>query len=139
MVENQYTSLDTAGYISDPNAKAERIFATYLATNFSQSNTFKGKLKSYFATLQRGGNQIEVVCRGVEQDLTELYGKYFTTVQVNVTASGKPKADGSLSTTVFNLNIEATLTSSSGTITLARALTLSNDRLKNVATMDFNV
>lgn len=72
-----YPTLDSTGWLTKPEAKADAVMLGYLQANYSQSVLFKGKVRSFQHTLQQTQHDIATLERTVKEDLAEIYGAYF--------------------------------------------------------------
>lgn len=77
-------SLDSSGLIFGPEEIGNRLLAYFFASNFSQSNSSQGSVKSLPWILQHwGSNQIEL--RGhIKSSLESLFKNYFNEVDFDV-------------------------------------------------------
>lgn len=134
MARQNYSSLSTAGIIKNPILIAENLFADYLGTNVSQSNTFD--LVSMASAVQKYGSN-EVGMRGqVQNDLMALFTSYFENVDVQVTTSIVSDQYGQGTESRYNLIMEVWFDADGNRSSLVQALQVENSTIKNIATIE---
>lgn len=77
-----YPTLDSTGWITKPEAKADAVMLGYLQANYSQSVLFQGKIRSFQYTLQQNQHNPSNLESAVEEDLQTIYGAYFDLAEV---------------------------------------------------------
>lgn len=136
MAENVYITLDSVGFLTTPESKAERILADYIGTNFSQSNVFYGKLKSLIYAVKNNTNDMSNLALQVSNDLTELYEKYLSGVVVDVRAVPTTTASGGVNDAVYELQMEVQFLSGSNVVQLAKSIMVDNKGLGRLMTIE---
>ena len=136
MAENVYPSLDSVGFLTTPESKAERILSDYIGTNFSQSNVFYGSLKSMIYAVKNNTNDMAGLANQVTNDLTELYGKYLSGVVVEVQAVPTVSPDGSVNDAVYELQMDVQFLSGSNVVQLAKSIMVDNKGLGRLMTIE---
>lgn len=136
MAENVYPTLDSVGFLTTPESKAERILSDYIGTNFSQSNVFYGSLKSMIYAVKNNTNDMAGLANQVTNDLTELYGKYLSGVVVEVQAVPTVSPDGSVNDAVYELQMDVQFLSGSNVVQLAKSIMVDNKGLGRLMTIE---
>lgn len=77
-----YPTLDSTGWITKPEAKADAVMLGYLQANYSQSVLFQGKIRSFQYTIQQNQHNQAMLVTAIEDDLKEIYGAYFDLAEV---------------------------------------------------------
>lgn len=107
-------SLTIDGWDTTPSTQMNKLFEYYQASDYSQSNTFRGKIVSLKYTLNRDIRPL-VLAENIKADLNILYGCYFDTVEPDV--STKDEGNG-----IVNIVINMTCIKDNETYHLARTL-----------------
>ena len=136
MAENVYPTLDSVGFLTTPESKAERILSDYIGTNFSQSNVFYGSLKSMIYAIKNNTNDMAGLANQVTNDLTELYGKYLSGVVVEAQAVPTVSPDGSVNDAVYELQMDVQFLSGSNVVQLAKSIMVDNKGLGRLMTIE---
>lgn len=136
MAENVYPTLDSVGFLTTPESKAERVLSDYIGTNFSQSNVFYGSLKSMIYAVKNNTNDMAGLANQVTNDLTELYGKYLSGVVVEVQAVPTVSTDGSVNDAVYELQMDVQFLSGSNVVQLAKSIMIDNKGLGRLMTIE---
>lgn len=136
MAENVYPTLDSVGFLTTPESKAERILSDYIGTNFSQSNVFYGSLKSMIYAVKNNTNDMAGLANQVTNDLTELYGKYLSGVVVEAQAVPTVSPDGSVNDAVYELQMDVQFLSGSNVVQLAKSIMVDNKGLGRLMTIE---
>lgn len=136
MAENVYPTLDSVGFLTTPESKAERVLSDYIGTNFSQSNVFYGRLKSMIYAVKNNTNDMASLANQVTNDLTELYGKYLSGVVVEVQAVPTVSPDGSVNDAVYELQMDVQFLSGSNVVQLAKSIMVDNKGLGRLMTIE---
>ena len=136
MAENVYPTLDSVGFLTTPESKAERILSDYIGTNFSQSNVFYGSLKSMIYAVKNNTNDMAGLANQVTNDLTELYGKYLSGVVVEVQTVPTVDPDGNVNDAVYELQMDVQFLSGSNVVQLAKSIMVDNKGLGRLMTIE---
>ena len=136
MAENVYSTLDSVGFLTTPESKAERILSDYIGTNFSQSNVFYGSLKSMIYAVKNNTNDMAGLANQVTNDLTELYGKYLSGVVVEVQAVPTVDSDGNVNDAVYELQMDVQFLSGSNVVQLAKSIMVDDKGLGRLMTIE---
>jgi hypothetical protein len=136
MAENVYPTLDSVGFLTTPESKAERALSDYIGTNFSQSNVFYGSLKSMIYAVKNNTNDMAGLANQVTNDLTELYGKYLSGVVVEVQAVPTVDPDGNVNDAVYELQMDVQFLSGSIVVQLAKSIMVDNKGLGRLMTIE---
>lgn len=106
MPANSLLTASRKGILTGVAEKADRSLAYYLASDASQSNLYKGNIRSLQGTIQKVGNNAAALKNQVEADLFALYIGLYDAVSVTVTITDVAW-DGS---SRFNIQIDVILT-----------------------------
>jgi hypothetical protein len=115
-------SLSDEGFISNKEVIIAKLFKYFLASNYSQSNTFYGDISSlsYIIATNIPNDKMRT---DLETTLIKLYGRYFDSVDFNVnietdnTDVAKIYIDGTLQDGVDVYNLSKTVAIQGSTIT----------------------
>lgn len=75
-----YPTLDTTGWVTKPEIKADAVLLNYLQANYSQSTIFQGKVRSFQYTLQKYQGDPTGLSIAVRDDCRDIFGAYFDIV-----------------------------------------------------------
>lgn len=76
-------TLGLDGFLNNKEMMMGKLFTYFMASEYSQSNTFHGKIASMKYALAVGKDKNDVA-RIMQTMLNNMYGKYFKNVDVNV-------------------------------------------------------
>lgn len=76
-------TLDVDGIIEDPVVKANRLFAYYMKSNFSQSTAYYGTVHSFKHDVRTAGMDKSEIALVVRKALTALFTPHFTSVNID--------------------------------------------------------
>lgn len=89
-------TLDTDGYLRDPAKISARLLEYFFRSDYSQTNSFRGHVKSLPWIISQNPNKIQEIKDGIESSLYNLFSAQFDAVLVTVnhemirdTTSGK--------------------------------------------------
>ena len=102
-------SLAPEGWVSTPSEMADYMLSHFFLSEFSRSQLFAGKVKSFVYILQDNQNNINGITRTTRDTLEEYFKNYFTGVAVEVIS--KEQSTGS---NVFDLHIYVGFTGNDG-------------------------
>lgn len=68
----------------DPKIKMKQIFINFITANYSQSHLYYGNITSLKALKNQYRDNIELLASKVQTALTDMYGRYYTKVEVEV-------------------------------------------------------
>lgn len=97
-------TLTLDGFLNTKKLQMSKLFEYYLASDYSQSNTFAGSVCSLKYVLAKSGGDAMTIKRGIESDLSALYGNHFSTVTPDVNVY-EPEGTGKI---VVEINVTAT-------------------------------
>lgn len=97
-------TLTLDGFLNTKKLQMSKLFEYYLASDFSQSNTFYGGVCSLKYVLAKSGGDAVSIKRGIESDLNKLYGNHFTSVTTDVGVY-EPEGTGKI---IVEINLSAT-------------------------------
>lgn len=82
-------SLTSVGYITNKNLQMTKLFSYFLASDYLQSNVFKGEIKSLKYLLTRSSRP-DILRQDLETTLSALYEPYYDNVIVQVDQEDLP-------------------------------------------------
>ena len=97
-------TLTLDGFLNTKKLQMSKLFEYYLASDFSQSNTFYGQVCSLKYILAKSGGDADTIRSGIVADLSKLYGNHFTTVTPDVNVY-QPEGTGKI---VVEIDLTAT-------------------------------
>lgn len=119
-------TLSTDNFISEPILKLDVLYAYFLSSEFSQSNTYKGEISSLKYLMQKNTGDSSMLVSDLISTLTTYLKRYFT--EVNVYAE---------MTDVTVIGVSIQVKDSEGVeATLDRALKLNNGKLDTYAEVE---
>lgn len=128
----QVPSLSAKGWLADPKAKADRLMAYYMTSNYSQTNLFRGEIVSLPKQIQQYGKSATDLRDYIQSDVERLFGAYFDSVSCEVTTDRPdPEDEGRL-----NITVSAFLTQDGQTYSLGRLIEVNNNIVNRI--MDIN-
>ena len=78
-------TLSSVGWVTQLAEKADRLFAYYMTSEFSQSTLCYGHVTSLTYHIQQYGNDAILLKKRVEEDLTQYLSRYFDNLDLEVT------------------------------------------------------
>ncbi len=119
-------TLSTDNFITEPILKLDTLYAYFLSSEFSQTNTYKGNIASLKYLMQKNTGDTSALVSDIISTLTVFLKRYFT--EVNVFAE-------MVDTTVIGVSIQ--VKDSDGVeATLERALRMTNGKLDTYAEVE---
>lgn len=118
MASNPLATLSRKGWLKGVAERADRQLAYYLASDASQSQLYKGSIRSLQATIQLYNTNGTRLGQAVEEDLNSLFNAIFDGVNVIVTVTDTA-TDGS---NRYNIAIDVTITEAGVTYQLGETL-----------------
>lgn len=83
---DNFNLVTLSGVITDPRAGLNYIMSCFFFSKYSQSDLFKGKIISLSQIIKEGGDNAADISNGIDRGLSDLLGRYFQVVNLNVTA-----------------------------------------------------
>lgn len=121
-------SLSSAGFIKDPAAKLEKVFAYFFIADYSQSNQHRGTIASLPYLIKTHGHRPEDLSDQIENTLRIVLSSYFDTADVKVSIKD-PLDDGP----EYDIVVQGTVVEQGKTHGLAKLLSVSNNTLNKVS------
>jgi len=98
-------TLSGAGFTNDGRVKLYKLFAYFIASDYSQTVLYYGNVSSLKYLLMKYGDDFTTLKSEINSTLMSMYRRYFPTVEVNTDVVEENGPDG----TVYNkLTIEIT-------------------------------
>lgn len=72
-----YPTLDTTGWLTKPEAKADAVLLGYLQASYSQSVLFAGQIRSLQYSIQQNQRNQAAMQQAVIDDCKEIFSAYF--------------------------------------------------------------
>lgn len=104
MATNPLVTLDTDGILTDPAKISSRLLYYFFKSDYEQSNTFRGMVKSLQHIIARNPNNIQNIKDDIESDLTKMFSAHFDDVKVLVSHNAIKDASGK-ETARVNINV----------------------------------
>ena len=119
-------TLSTDNFITEPILKLDTLYAYFLSSEFSQTNTYKGNIASLKYLMQKNTGDTSALVSDIISTLTVFLKRYFT--EVNVFAE-------MVDITVIGVSIQ--VKDNDGVeATLERALRMTNGKLDTYAEVE---
>ncbi|UQT02874.1 hypothetical protein TOTORO_00110 [Serratia phage vB_SmaS-Totoro] len=81
-----HASLNGYGYTKDPTIIADEIFGESIYSRTSQSEIYFGKIVSLDDMVRKYSERPTELCKEMEEQYTELFGRHFSDVRVDATS-----------------------------------------------------
>ena len=116
-------SLSDEGFITNKEVIIAKLFKYFLASNYSQSNTFYGDISSlnYIIATNTPNDKMRA---DLETTLIKLYGRYFDSVDFNVNIETD-------NTDVAKIYIDGTLQDGTNTYNLSKTVAIQGSTITN--------
>lgn len=116
-------SLSDEGFITNKEVIIAKLFKYFLASNYSQSNTFYGDISSlnYIIATNTPNDKMRT---DLETTLIKLYGRYFDSVDFNVNIETD-------NTDVAKIYIDGTLQDGTNTYNLSKTVAIQGSTITN--------
>lgn len=98
-------SLTAGGWVTDPGAKLDLAFADFLASNYSQSEVFEGKISSLPYVIQQTAGKVDALRREAADSLQRHLQKLFEKVSVSTDVRDINTGDGTYTTLIYKITI----------------------------------
>ena len=121
-------SLTVDGFINNKKIQMGKLFEYYLASDYSQSNTFNGQVCSLKYVLAMN-NDTESIKKAIAVDLETLYGSHFDKIESNILVV-EPEGTGKM-----NVHIDLIAYHNNETYTLTKELVYSNGDIEQFGTL----
>ena len=84
MATEALATLDTDGYVRDPAKIAARLLKYFFKSDYSQSNSYRGHVKSLPYIIAQNPNKIQAIKDGIESALYNLFSAQFDAVAITI-------------------------------------------------------
>ena len=84
MVSTVVPTLSSVGWVTEVAEKADRLFAYYMTSEYSQSNAYYKEITSLTWHIQQFGSDPSVLKKRIEDDLMTYLSRYFEMVDLEV-------------------------------------------------------
>lgn len=85
--------LDSAGWVTSAPEKAAALFEYYCRSEYSQSNMFRGTVKSLPYTLSLGIQNFVSLQNRIQTELTDMYTPWFDSTEIRVSVDSHKAID----------------------------------------------
>lgn len=85
LTKQPYPAIDMAGWVLSPASIADRVLSDFFLAEYSQTELWPGKVKSFPYLIRNRSGGINIICSEVQDALTEIYSQYFYDVVCQVT------------------------------------------------------
>lgn len=121
-------TLSSAGFVSDPAVKLERLVSYFFITDYSQSNQHHGRVASLPYLIKAHGTNPDILVDRIQVALENMLSSYFDAVNVEVR-----EEDPLLSNPVYNIVLEGTVTQDGKRYDISKLLNISHNTLNKVS------
>jgi predicted RNase H-like HicB family nuclease len=125
MITTVVPSLTRDGYIDNPVDTMRKIFKYYLVSEYSQSNTFRGKVVSIKYDIEQGESP-DAIVENIRASLLTIYERYFDVVDIVVNTIE------STTTSKITLKVDVTVTINNNTYALSSSVSTTNNLVDDV-------
>ena len=127
-------TLSTSGWVEDIAEKADRLMSYYFVSDASQTTLYLGKITSLPLQIQRYGQDDYGLRQAVQAELTQLFGRYFDAVQVEVTTDKPVPNDLNR----INLTLSVLVTQNGKQYSLGRLISTINSKITQIVDINNN-
>lgn len=128
-------TLDTLGWVNNPNEKATRLLAYFFVSDFSQSNLFLGHVQSLPFILASNAFNFDNMSTDIETALSLLFKDYFDGSSITV-AIEPEEINGTVSESRFNISLDVKLIASGVQLSLGRMLTINRSTIEKIISIN---
>ena len=129
MANKAVPSLSTVGWTKNYNEIISKLYIYFIISEYSQSNSFYGKIASLKYILQ-SHSDVEEIKLAIQRTLIDMYGRYFDSVDVIVEVMETGNA------TIYTLNI---ITIADNGITYKLNKIIETDSKNTIINLDTNI
>lgn len=122
-------TLDSSGWATTPAARAERALVYFLVSDFSQSTTHYGTIKSLPHLLQQHGDDFTTLRAECQDILQRYFSQFFDTAKVTVDIDPVDKKEN---TAQYNMRLSVVVYDKGTPYSLGRLLSISNKTILKV-------
>lgn len=126
-------TLSTAGFIKDPAQTLDALLSYFFVADYSQSNAHYGNVASLPYLIKTKSNDIGGLTRAIESTVSNLLNAYYDTVDIYVTLE-----QNNISTESYDIKVSGTVTLDGKSYTLAKLISIANDKLIKTANLTNN-
>jgi len=120
--------LSRDGWLKDPSTMVNKLFEYFLVSEYSQSNTYRGKITSLKYILEQNTASDDIKSEIIKA-LVNMYNRYFTDILINIDITDDD-------TSMLSLAISVDVTGEDGNrYTLDKNLELNNGTIANMNTL----
>ncbi len=101
-------TLDTDGYVKDPARIAARLFSYYFKSDYSQSDNYRGGVKSLPYTIAKNPQNIDQITSDIQRNLEQLFSAQFDNVAVVTSYNIVQDATTGEETAKYNVSVAVT-------------------------------
>lgn len=131
-----YPTLDTTGWVTKPEIKADAVLLGYLQANYSQSVIFYGKVTSFQATIQRCLPDVVELQSEVVKECNKLFGSYFDLADVRCDVTDKGKEAAGSGVAVLDVSIYVDVLQDGKRVSLGKLLSIIDGKVKAITPLE---
>lgn len=98
-------SLTAGGWVTEPGMKLDLAFADFLASNYSQSEVFEGKISSLPYIIQHTSGNVDALRREAADSLQRHLHKLFEKVSVSADVRDVETGNGAHTTLIYKITV----------------------------------
>ena len=119
-------TLTTAGWINDTPSMASKLMDYFVASDYSQSQLYRGNVASLAYLVQKYGDTPPLLADSVRETLRPYFAKHVDEIMISVATND---IDG---TGEYNLSIDVSLTTNGTSHSLGKLIQISESEIINV-------
>lgn len=126
-----YPTLDSTGWVTKPEVKADAVLLDYLQASYSQSVIFQGKVRSFQYSIQQHQHDPLALERAVQDDCRVKFGAYFEIVEPRCIVRDLGKAYSG-SGSAFDVEITVDVVQNGVSVSVGRMLSIIDSKLAKI-------
>jgi hypothetical protein len=96
-----FPSLSESGWITDSRQIGDYLFAHFFASNYSQTQIYIGQVSSMAYIIATNADDIDKTVSTLQQQLQTYFGRYFSTVTVEIRYFENPEDANKVDLTIY--------------------------------------
>lgn len=128
-------TLDSRGYLTGIPEKAAELLTNFLASDYSQSELFPNRVKSFQYYIQRNMGNFRAMAVEIEDAVNQLYIGHFDDVSASVTID-PPQSDLNMSPVRYNVQLNITVIENNVQYSVGKIITMTNSKIENIRPLE---